>query len=130
MAHHPQVGQRKQRLKLQRVLLQSSVAHLHISKLPLDHPKRVLHFRPDARLDLFHLVYERVDGAVVFVQRSALARAHRDVPRHALFGIRALVHALIARVTKPVFLLSVQQAVALYYVRYVARGADDGVYQS
>lgn len=130
VAHHPQIGQRKQRLELQRVLLQTPVAHLHISKLPLDHPKGVLHLGPDTCLDLLHLVYERVYGVGLFIQLFALARAHRYVPRHASPGIRALVHALIARVTKPVFFLSVQQAVALYYVRHVARGANDGVHQS
>ena len=55
VAHHPQIGQRKQRLELQRVLLQTSVAHLRVSKLPLDHPKGMLHLGPDAGLDLLHL---------------------------------------------------------------------------
>jgi hypothetical protein len=96
----------------------------------LDHPKRVLHLGPDAGLDLLHLVYQRVNGVVLFVQRSALAWAHRDVPGDVLLCIRALVYTLVACITKPVCLLPVQQAVALYNVGHVTRGAYDGMHES
>jgi hypothetical protein len=69
-------------------------------------------------------------NSVPFVQLFALARAHRYVPRHARPGIRALVNALIARVTKTIFLPPLHQAVAFYNVGHVARGPDDGVHQS
>ena len=65
------------------------------------------------------VTYQRVNQVVLFVQCSAFARAHRDVPAHALFGIRALVYALIACVTKPVFFLSMQQTAALYNVGHI-----------
>lgn len=90
----------------------------------------MLHLGTDARLDLLHLVYQRVNGVVLFVQRSAFAWAHRDVPPHCLLGIRALVDTLVARITKPVCLLPVQQAVALYNVGHVTRGAYDGMHES
>ena len=61
MAHHPKIGQRKLRLELQRVLLQPTVAHLRVSKLPLDHPEGMLHLGTYARLDLLHLVRQRVN---------------------------------------------------------------------
>jgi len=42
LARHPQIRQREQRPQLHGVLVQPSVAHLHIPELALDHPKRVL----------------------------------------------------------------------------------------
>ena len=41
---HPQVRQCKQRFELQRVFLQSPVAHFYKPELALDHAKRVLEF--------------------------------------------------------------------------------------
>ena len=58
---HPQVGQREQRVQLRGVLGQSAVAHLHMSKLALDHPKRVFDLGPDAGLDAFQLFDELLD---------------------------------------------------------------------
>ena len=45
-AHHPQIAQRKQHREARRVLGQAPVAHLGMTELMLDHPKRVLHLRP------------------------------------------------------------------------------------
>ena len=67
MPGHPQVRQRKQCFKLQRVFLQSPVAHLDIAKLALDHAKQVLGLGADARLELFYLVHERIDRAICLV---------------------------------------------------------------
>jgi hypothetical protein len=39
-------------LPLRRLLGQSLIVHLHMPKLALDYPKRVLHIGPDARLAL------------------------------------------------------------------------------
>ena len=46
---HRKVGQRKQRVKLLRVLGQVPGARLHIAKLGFDHPKRMLDLGPDIR---------------------------------------------------------------------------------
>lgn len=62
----------------------AEVAHLRVSKLPLDHPEGMLHLGTNARLDLLHLVYQRVNQVVLFVQCSALAWTHRDVPGDVL----------------------------------------------
>ena len=40
---HPDVGQRKQRDQLRRVLLQPLITHLDVAELALDYPKRMLH---------------------------------------------------------------------------------------
>lgn len=56
LPHHPQVREHKQGKELGCVLLQSSVAHLGVTKLALDDSKRVFHLGTDAGLELFDLV--------------------------------------------------------------------------
>ncbi len=58
------------------------------------------------------------------------AWAHGHMPCVAGLGIWALVCALVARVTEHVFLLSVQQTVALGDIGHIARGASHGVHQA
>lgn len=96
VAHNPQVTQRKQCLELLRVLLQFPVAHLHVPKLALEHPKRMFDLRPDTGLELLDLVDQGIDR-VVLGQRPALAREHRDVPVHVWCGIRAFGRPLVVR---------------------------------
>ena len=76
---HPQIGERKKRVQLRRVLGQSSVAHLHVAELALNDPKRVFHLGPDAGLDVFKSVEHRAHWAVL-VQRPAFAWAHGHMP--------------------------------------------------
>ena len=45
LARHPKVSQRELRFDLSRVLRESAIARLQISKLTLQHPKRMLHLR-------------------------------------------------------------------------------------
>ncbi|MNL73010.1 hypothetical protein D3C87_1984150 [compost metagenome] len=52
------------------------------------------------------------------------------MPSDILPGIRALVRALVASITKGTRFLAIEQAVAFSDVGYVARRANDGVYQS
>jgi hypothetical protein len=78
-SHHPQLGQRKQRVQLRRVLGQSSAAHLHMPELGLDHPDRVFDLGPDARLGPLQRVLDRAHRRVL-VQHIALARSHRHMP--------------------------------------------------
>jgi hypothetical protein len=61
-AHHPQIGQRKQRLQLRRVLGQAAVAHLHMTELALDDTEWVLHLGSDACLDALALIGQRIQG--------------------------------------------------------------------
>lgn len=70
----------------------------------------MLHLGSDAGLELLHLVYQRVNGVVLLVQRFALARAHRHMPGDILAGIGALVHALVAS-------LAVNAGATLYEVQ-------------
>lgn len=106
MPDHPQVGQGKQCDDLRRVFLQTPVAHLHLTKLLLEHPEQVFHLGPDARLGALQLPDEVVKG-LVLVQRPAQSWAHGHMLTHARLGVRALVHALIARITKRIRLLPV-----------------------
>ena len=128
-AHHPQIGQRKQRDDLCRVLLQAPIANLHKSKLPLDHPKRVLDLGTNTCLELFCLINQRI-GFVVLIELFALARSHGDVLEDISFSIRALFNALVACVAKAKPLLPVQQAVCLGDIADIARGAAHGVHQA
>jgi hypothetical protein len=77
--HHPQVGQRKQRVQLRRVLRQPAVAHLHMPELALDHPERMFDLGPDARLGPLDLIQDRAHRRAL-VQHLAFARAHGHVP--------------------------------------------------
>jgi len=55
-AHHPDIGQRKQRVQLGRVLGQATVANLEVTELALDHPEGVLATGPDMRLETLDTV--------------------------------------------------------------------------
>ena len=55
----------------------------------------MLHFGPDASLDLLDSVYQRINEVVFLVQLFTLARAHRHVPSDTLLDIRALLRILV-----------------------------------
>ncbi len=74
LADHPQIGQRKQRLQLRRVLGQAAIAHLHMPELALDDSERMLHLGADADLHMLELVEHGTHGAAL-VQRAALGLA-------------------------------------------------------
>ena len=80
-SHHPQVGQRKQREELGRVLLQGAVAHLDKSEPAFDNPKRTFHLGPDTHLELFRLPDQAIDF-VFFVQRTRLGIGAPSLVRH------------------------------------------------
>jgi len=124
VSHHVQVRQRKERCHLRRVLHQSPVAGLYITKLALDHPQGVLHLGTDLCLDLFELPQARPQGGGG--QRTALARPHGHVPGDRLVLIlRSLLHPLIARVRKDVGLLCREQCMRLGHIVDVGSGGDD-----
>lgn len=61
----------------------------------LDHPKRILHFSPGARLGLLQLVHDLAHGCAL-IQCFALAQAHRHAPvRFAVLRLFALGHTLL-----------------------------------
>ena len=126
---HAQVRQRKQRFELQRVFLQTPVAHFHKSELALDHTKRVLDLGPDARLELFDLVDEHIKRIVCLVELLALAQAHGHLPAHAGLGIGPLVGALIAGIGKHNGFLAMQQTIAFGDIGRMAGGAAHGMHQ-
>ena len=101
------------------VLGQSPIAHLAMSKLALDHPKRVLDLGLDAGLELFKLLTQRVDWAAL-VHSLALARHHGNVPVHIgglILNLVTLLHDPVARVCKYDFFLAVQKGVCLRDVK-------------
>jgi len=63
LAHRPQIGQRKQRLQLRRVLGQAAIAHLHMTELAFDDTEWVLQLGSDACLDALDLIGQRIHGA-------------------------------------------------------------------
>jgi len=62
LAHHAQIGQRKQRVQLRRVLGQAAVAHVHMTEPALDDTERVLHLGSDAGLDALDLFGQCIHG--------------------------------------------------------------------
>ena len=101
---HPDVGQRKQRDQLCRVLLQSPITHLGVAELALDHSKRMLHLGTDAGLEFLGLLNELAPGRVLLL--LALVRAHGYVPIHAR-RFCSLSRALIPGVGKYHFFLAI-----------------------
>ena len=66
-AHYPQTRHHKKRL-----FLVPPVAQVGVAKQALDQPKDVLHFGPDAGLELLHPVCQRDNRVVFLVQSFAL----------------------------------------------------------
>jgi hypothetical protein len=128
-AHHPQVGEREQRVQLRRVLGQPAIANLHMAELAFDHPKWVFHLGTDAGLETLQFV-DQPARIPALVQRSAFARAHRNVPAHIRLGVSSLVRALVARITEGFDLLAVQQRVGLDHIVHAARRAAHRVHQA
>lgn len=131
-SHHPQVGQRKQRHHVGRVLGQAFVPDLGEAELALDDPKRVFYLGPDAGLEFFQLL----DQAVAFtpgVQRLAFTRRHGHMPGGLMVScldFLALVHTPVTGVGKDIRLLPVQQRCRLGDVVCVGGGGAHGVHEA
>ena len=125
--NHPDIGERKQRDELGRVLGQYPVTHFDVTELTLDDPKRMLHIDPHAGFELFGLFVQCAPRRVPL--RAALARAHRHMPIHAS-GVSPLAGALLTCIGKDNLLFPVQQRVALRNIVEVNSRADDRVYQA
>ena len=132
LSYHPQVGQRKHHQQLAGVLGQAPLARPAMTELTLNHPKRMLHLGADASLELFKLIRQCVADSR-FVQRLALARHHRNLPVHiSVLVLNLLAHfnALVARVGKHNFFLSVQQGMRLRHLVCIGRSRRHRVNQS
>ena len=131
-AHHPDVGQCKQRHQVGSVFGQPPVLDFHIAKLAFDDPKRVFDLGSDAGLGFLQLVQNGTHGRVL-LQGSALARRHGNVPVHLrVFGLNflTLVDAPVARVSKDIRFLTVQQRVRLRDVVRVGCSGRHAVHQT
>jgi len=98
LAHYPQVGERKQHQDLLRVLLQPTVARLDVADLPLDDPKRMLHFGADARLDFLKLLGQpvtRAFGVWIVLTALVLGRTRRRIERGIDHGALAQQQAFL-----------------------------------
>lgn len=80
-AHHTQIAQRKQRHQIDSLIGQSPVLEIDVAELPLDNPKRVIYFGPDAGLCLLRFLQEGAHGRAL-VNGLTLARNHCLVPVH------------------------------------------------
>src|SRR5512140_3427228 len=89
--HHPDIGQRKQRVQLRRVLGQATVADFDVAELALDHPEGVLAAGAHLRLETLDPVPQPARRRIV--QRPALARPHRHVPLDPPFALGPLLDA-------------------------------------
>lgn len=127
-ARHLQLRQRQQRGQLYVVPSEGAVAHLHVPELPFDHAKPALERGAHAGLGLLYLLDETV-YEVGLVQRTALSRALRNMPVHAVLGIGPLGGDLVAGFTERVTLQSVQQAVGLDHIVDVGSRASNNVHQ-
>jgi len=126
--HHPDVRQRKQRVKLGGVLGQSPVADLEIAELALDHPKGMLAASADLRLEMLDSVTQ--SARFRFAERPPLARLHRHLPLDTTLLVGPLLDADVAGVTERHRLAAVQQLMRLRHIGDVGRRADHTVYQA
>ena len=69
LSGHPDIGQRKQRQELGRVLGQPAIANLAVTELAFDHPKGVFHFGAHTGLELLSLLCERAPRGVLYCLR-------------------------------------------------------------
>ena len=79
LSRHPQIRQRKECRQLRDVLLESTIARLHMPELTLDHAERVFDLGSYAGLQAFELIGQLAEH-LRLVEYGAFARAHRDVP--------------------------------------------------
>ena len=96
---HPQVRQGEQRHHLGSVFHQAPEAHFGITKLALDHPKRMLNFGTNLSLGSLDLAYRFVQHAafaVFFVSAAPGCHLPDDLASRMFF---ALLYTGIARIS-------------------------------
>lgn len=80
LSRHPQVAQRKPRQHLRAVLKQTSVAHLRVTELAFDHPKRMFHGCMDRRFDVFDLFGQVAQSSMPLTLLRLAAMRHLRPP--------------------------------------------------
>ena len=126
-AHHPKIGQRKQRDELRRVFLQPALAHLDEAELAFDNPERVLHLCPNTGLELLCLFAQRAPRRVLV--RLAFARPHRNVPIHVCH-FKPLAGTLVIGIRKNDRFFAMQQTIAFGDIGHTAGCAAYCVHQA
>jgi len=124
-----QIRQSEQRMQLRRVLGQSAIARLLVSKDVLDDVKRMLNLRSNTGLELLELLAQ--PSCFRIGQRTALAGAQSNVPRHRAFLIfLAPLNTLVASITEGRGLVAMQQRVGLGDVAHIGGSGDQRMGQS
>ena len=90
-----------------------------MTKLALDHPKRMLNFGPNARFELFNGI-KQCAFSRAFIQRLSLAGPYGHMPKHFRLGVWPLLYALVACIGKDHTFFSMQQTVAFVNVVHLA----------
>lgn len=130
-ACHPRVRQGEQRKHLCSVFHQASEAHLRVTEMALDHPKRVLDLGSNLGLGLLDLAYRFVEGtafSILFCRYCVGLQSTRSprVPR----ALRADAHPRVARISADHMFLTVQQFADLRGVRNISRRDHRAVHQA
>ena len=118
-----QIRQSEQRMQLCRVFGHSAIARLLVSKDVLDDVKRMLNLRSNTGLELLELLAQ--PSCFRIGQRTALAGAQSNVPRHRAFLIfLAPLNTLVASITEGRGLVAMQQRVGLGDVAHIGGSGD------
>ena len=128
--HHPPVREHKQGEGLRRVVLQSTVAKLGMTKLALDNPKRVLHRGADTGFELFDSI--RYGAQLnLFMQCLTFARSHWNMPSGVdVLDFFALGYALVTSISIDVSLIPLRECMRLGYVVDVGGCSNYRVYKA
>ena len=126
-SRHPQIGQRKQRDDVRRVLGQALEANLRQPELTFYDPEGVLHLGPYAGLAM--LVLARAVSAPTLGQAGHVAGPRGDVPVQISPG-DSLLRTTVTGVSPDLLFLAVQQVGHLLDIRFIGRRGGDGVHQA
>lgn len=130
LPRHPQVREHEQDEELSRVLGQATVAHLVVTKLALDNPKRAFHLGTDTGFELFDSIQYRTHRTL-FIQCPTVTRSHCNLPGGVdVPDFLALGYALIAGICISMTFIPMYEWVRLGYIVDVDSGAHYRVYQS
>lgn len=127
--HHPEIGQRKQRVQLRGVLGQTSVAHLDVPVLVLENTEGMFDPCSNACLHALVPIGQGIDRFGQ-LQQAAFARPHGNVPGLASPGIGPFARTLVAGVGIDILVVGPHQTVGLDHVVDCTSGAAHRVNQA
>jgi hypothetical protein len=108
-SHHPQVRQGEQRGLLRDVFRQTTKAHFRITKLALDHAKRVLNRGPHLRFRVFDLAAHAPDQALFSVLFITAGPGGNRPDHLAPFMFGTLVYTGVTGIARDVRFLTMEQ---------------------